>query len=187
MAAFHGVMRLPLPKQTEATYSDDEVNLTISLFSLVVDPLSISVSWNICGNKALRIVFYSQEEDEAPGAAVAPTCRAPPYGKRVSAGFVPRAPEDFGDGGAYPEIHVAQYPLDLGRKVREPRPSGNLLYICPDPARFLQDKGGSGLQVALQVGGDGKVRYDAIVKQGVNATRNVFARYEDMVEKVENP
>ena len=40
------------------------------------------------------------------------------------------------------------------------------------------------MQVALQVGGDGKVRYDAIVKQGANAGKTVFSRYEDMVEKV---
>ena len=50
---------------------------------------------------------------------------------------------------------------------------------------FVQDNKGSGSQqVALQVGGDGKVRYDAIVKQGANSSRTVFSRYEDMVEKV---
>ena len=31
----------------------------------------------------------------------------PPYGKR--AGFVPKSEIDFGDGGAFPEIHVYQY------------------------------------------------------------------------------
>ena len=33
----------------------------------------------------------------------------PPYGAR--SGFVPRTINDFGDGGAFPEIHVAQFPL----------------------------------------------------------------------------
>jgi SNW domain-containing protein 1 len=37
----------------------------------------------------------------------------PPYLKRK--GFVPRKPDDFGDGGAFPEIHVSQYPLNMGR------------------------------------------------------------------------
>lgn len=37
----------------------------------------------------------------------------PPYGRRK--GFIPRIKEDFGDGGAFPEIHIAQYPLDMGR------------------------------------------------------------------------
>merc|ERR1719341_2407169 len=38
---------------------------------------------------------------------------APPYGKR--GGWIPRTVEDFGDGGAFPEVHVAQYPLNMGR------------------------------------------------------------------------
>ncbi|KAI5281908.1 mRNA splicing protein, partial [Ascosphaera acerosa] len=38
----------------------------------------------------------------------------PAYGHR--AGWRPRNPEDFGDGGAFPEIPVAQYPLDMGKK-----------------------------------------------------------------------
>ena len=37
----------------------------------------------------------------------------PPYGQRAS--YVPRRREDYGDGGAFPEIHIAQYPLDMGR------------------------------------------------------------------------
>ncbi|XP_030873393.1 SNW domain-containing protein 1 [Leptonychotes weddellii] len=40
----------------------------------------------------------------------------PPYGYRK--GWIPRLLEDFGDGGAFPEIHVAQYPLDMGRKKK---------------------------------------------------------------------
>lgn len=46
-------------------------------------------------------------------AASAPRQQVPPYGRRQS--FVPRAPEDFGDGGSFPEIHVAQFPLEMGR------------------------------------------------------------------------
>ncbi|KAK0934765.1 mRNA splicing protein, partial [Friedmanniomyces endolithicus] len=38
----------------------------------------------------------------------------PPYGQR--SGWRPRNPEDFGDGGAFPEVPVAQYPLDMGKK-----------------------------------------------------------------------
>ena len=37
----------------------------------------------------------------------------PPYGKREN--YVPRRIEDYGDGGAFPEIHITQYPLDMGR------------------------------------------------------------------------
>ena len=38
----------------------------------------------------------------------------PPYGRR--GGWIPRTLEDYGDGGAYPEINVAQYPLEMGNK-----------------------------------------------------------------------
>jgi SNW domain-containing protein 1 len=47
------------------------------------------------------------------GARAAP-CTAPPQGKRR--GWVPRSQADFGGGGAYPEVHVAQFPLEMGRK-----------------------------------------------------------------------
>ena len=39
--------------------------------------------------------------------------KVPPYGKREN--YIPRRIEDFGDGGAFPEIHIVQYPLDMGR------------------------------------------------------------------------
>lgn len=48
-----------------------------------------------------------------PTALVSAQTIAPPYGQRR--GWVPRNLTDFGDGGAFPEIHVAQYPLDMGR------------------------------------------------------------------------
>ncbi len=30
--------------------------------------------------------------------------------------YQPRTVLDYGDGGAFPEIHMTQFPLDLGRK-----------------------------------------------------------------------
>jgi SNW domain-containing protein 1 len=42
----------------------------------------------------------------------------PPYSQRTSPfPFVPTELNDFNDGGAYPEIHSTQYPLNLGRKT----------------------------------------------------------------------
>ena len=67
---------------------------------------------------------------------------------------------DFGDGGAFPEIHVAQYPLGMGTKED----------------KAAQQKGGV---VALEVGEDGSVRYDAIVKQGANRNRIVQTSLKD--------
>lgn len=52
--------------------------------------------------------------------------------------------QDFGDGGAFPEIHVAQFPLEMGRQKK----TSNAL--------------------AVQVDAEGKIKYDAIAKQGQN-------------------
>jgi SNW domain-containing protein 1 len=80
----------------------------------------------------------------------------PPYGKR--SGWRPRGQEDFGDGGAFPEIPVAQYPLDMGRKGQS---SSNAL--------------------AVQVDAEGKVKYDAIARQGHNDQRIVHASFKDLI------
>lgn len=50
-----------------------------------------------------------QQEKQAKKTTVV----IPPYLKRQR--FIPRTLEDFGDGGAFPEIHIAQYPLNMGR------------------------------------------------------------------------
>lgn len=52
--------------------------------------------------------------------------------------------QDFGDGGAFPEIHVAQFPLEMGRQKK----TSNAL--------------------AVQVDAEGKIKYDAIARQGQN-------------------
>ena len=70
--------------------------------------------------------------------------KIPPYGQR--SGYVPREPEDFGDGGAFPEIHIKQYPLDMGRKNVQKSTSG---------------------QVALRVNEKGEVQYDAILRENM--------------------
>lgn len=81
----------------------------------------------------------------------------PPYGQR--SGWRPRNPEDFGDGGAFPEVPMAQYPLDMGRK------------------------GGSSSSnaLALQVDHEGKVKYDAIARRGHGEGRVVHASFKDLI------
>ncbi|KAM4013863.1 SNW domain-containing protein 1 [Anomaloglossus baeobatrachus] len=81
----------------------------------------------------------------------------PPYGHRK--GWVPRSLEDFADGGAFPEIHVAQYPLEMGRKKR----MSNAL--------------------AVQVDAEGKIKYDAIARQGQSKEKVIFSKYTDLVPK----
>ncbi|KAG4105458.1 hypothetical protein H8356DRAFT_1634830 [Neocallimastix lanati (nom. inval.)] len=83
----------------------------------------------------------------------------PPYRHRK--GFIPRTVEDFGNGGAFPEIHVVQYPLDMGRKK--------------------SIKTSSTKTLPLQVDGDGKIRYDAILKQGHSNNRIIHSQLKDIV------
>ncbi|KIV86079.1 pre-mRNA-processing protein 45 [Exophiala sideris] len=82
---------------------------------------------------------------------------APPYGQR--SGWRPRNAEDFGDGGAFPEIPVAQYPHDMGRKGTAS--TSNAL--------------------AIQVDAEGKVKYDAITRQGHNENRIIHSSFKDLI------
>lgn len=65
---------------------------------------------------------------------------APPYGHRK--GWIPRSQEDFGDGGAYPEVPIAQYPLGMGMKKTTAK------------------------SLAVSLDAQGKIKYDAIARQG---------------------
>lgn len=96
-------------------------------------------------------------------AVAVPSHRGPPpYGKRH--GWVPRSLADFGDGGAFPEVHVAQYPMDMGKT-----PANQKI-------------------VALQVGADGKVAWDAVLKQGAAKDKlAMWTRPEDLREKWSKP
>lgn len=86
--------------------------------------------------------------------------RIPPYGQREN--FRPRLPEDFGNGGSFPEIEIAQFPLDMGRKDK----------------MNAERKGGA---LTLQVDSDGNVKYDAIARQGHSDDRIVHSSFKDLV------
>ncbi|KRT81670.1 hypothetical protein AMK59_6058 [Oryctes borbonicus] len=82
---------------------------------------------------------------------------APPYGQRR--GWVPRKQSDYGDGGAFPEIHVAQYPLDMGLKNKES--TSNAL--------------------AVKLDAEGKVKYDVIARQGHSKDKIVYSKLSDLL------
>jgi SNW domain-containing protein 1 len=85
----------------------------------------------------------------------------PPYGRRK--GWVPRSVEDFGDGGAFPEIHVAHYPRNMGKETTKKKKSEGT--------------------VALQLDSEGKIRFDAIARQGHAKDKVVYTKLSDMKEK----
>src|ERR1700712_5062975 len=80
----------------------------------------------------------------------------PPYGQRT--GWRPAGPDDFGDGGAFPEVPVAQYPLDMGRKTTS---SSNAL--------------------ALKVDAEGKVDYEALARRGHSDSRIIHSSFKDLI------
>lgn len=86
---------------------------------------------------------------------------APPYLRRQN--FVPRRAEDFGDGGSFPEVHVAQYPLDMGR---------------PDGIQ-------SNKTLAVTVNSEGSINYDAILRQGANRDKIIYSDHKSLLPKVD--
>ena len=93
----------------------------------------------------------------SPSTALVSASRtAPPYGKRK--GWIPRNLEDFGDGGAFPEIHVAQFPLNLGR---------------------TEDSRSNAL--AVQLDATGKVKYDVLARQGNRKDKIIFSKFTDLL------
>lgn len=106
--------------------------------------------------------WFKRLDDDKAVAVVTKFKEPPPYRKRM--GFIPRRIEDYGDGGAFPEIHVVQYPLDMGRK--EQKQTSKVL--------------------SLTVDGNGNVAYDAIVKQGENRSKIVYSQHKDLVPKLQD-
>nr|CDS32800.1 SNW domain containing 1 [Hymenolepis microstoma]CUU97437.1 hypothetical transcript [Hymenolepis microstoma] len=104
-----------------------------------------------------RIVDADADFVSTSSHAIVQKFNVPPYGHRKH--FFPRNPEDFGDGGAFPEIHMPQYPLGMGQQ----KTSSNALVMKTDK--------------------DGKVRYDEIVRQGHSKDRVVYSKFSDLLPK----
>jgi len=99
----------------------------------------------------------ARQEEHRDTQLVTASRAAPPYGKRK--GWIPRTVEDFGDGGAFPEIHVAQYPLNLGRGEEQTKTT----------------------QLAVQLDATGKVKYDILARQGNRKDKVVYSKFSDLL------
>lgn len=109
--------------------------------------------------------------------------------------FVPRGLRDFDDGGAFPEIHVAQYPRHMGNPHLAKKRAGG-----GGGGAAAGGAGGSGGNsnnsntantpsgrvaasnnlLSVQVDSAGAVSYDALVAGGTNASQRVYARHSDL-------
>ncbi|KAK6523859.1 mRNA splicing protein [Arthrobotrys megalospora] len=131
--------------------------LTKSLLSALPAPKQSSSSNDAAPTKPSgpRIVGANSAESQLVLKRTGP----PPYGQRAN--WRPKSVEDYGDGGAFPEIPIAQYPLEMGRKPTATKSRNNAL--------------------ALEVDEQGIVKYDAIARQGHNDKRIVHASFKDLI------
>eukprot|EP00457_Paulinella_chromatophora_P004285 gb/GEZN01004297.1/.p1 GENE.gb/GEZN01004297.1/~~gb/GEZN01004297.1/.p1 ORF type:complete len:603 (-),score=114.18 gb/GEZN01004297.1/:182-1894(-) len=104
-------------------------------------------------------VLMVREDAKPTPMEETPTFEPPPYGHRQ--GFKPTAPEDFGDGGAFPEIHMLQYPRRMGKPGED-----NGMAVVP-----------------LSVDETGAVKYDAVARVGHKAKKHVYSTYDALVPK----
>ena len=79
-------------------------------------------------------------------------------------------PNGVSTGGAFPEIHVAQYPLDMGR---------------PDKGAGGSGTGGGGQTLALTVNAEGDINYDAVLTQSRNSQKWLQTTHKALVPKVD--
>jgi SNW domain-containing protein 1 len=111
----------------------------------------------------------------------------PEQRKKAPKLFVPRSTSDFDDGGAFPEIHVAQYPRNMGnphlnkRKVgsADQNTSGN-----NSNNRQLAIPGSSSSTtkaiVNVQIDSDGNKDFTSLVRGGTNSDKKVYAHHRDL-------
>ncbi|BFZ54554.1 mRNA splicing protein [Savitreella phatthalungensis] len=85
--------------------------------------------------------------------------QAPEYGRRRN--WRPSSDDVFGDGGAYPEVPIAQYPRGMGRESQTQQQSGKSL--------------------ALQLTNSGKVDYSVIARQGQSEDKIIHSSYKDLI------
>ena len=82
------------------------------------------------------------------------------YGSRAGGRFAPKSPDDFADGGAYPEVHQVQYPRGFGAKGAS-KPGG--------------------LQVTMDASGN--ANFDAIVTRGKDPNREIHTGHDALVPR----
>lgn len=91
---------------------------------------------------------------------------APSYLAR--SGFLPKSAVHFADGGAYPEIHVAQYPPGLG---------------LVSSIKGVAKSSVSGGVATVTVTSSGDANFDSIVSEGIGRDKIVHTKHAEVVPK----
>nr|GFB04800.1 SNW/SKI-interacting protein-like [Tanacetum cinerariifolium]GFB12505.1 SNW/SKI-interacting protein-like [Tanacetum cinerariifolium] len=106
--------------------------------------------------------YNASKHEDNRDAFIKPKC-VPLYGTQERLIYRPSTAQDFGDGGAFPDIHYAQYPLDMGRKKDSSSGRKTLPYCFDNLGNFT---------------------CDAIVKQNENAKKIVYSKHRDQIPKI---
>jgi len=113
--------------------------------------------------------------------AAAELSRLPPLERKKKKLFVPRSLKEFDDGGAFPEIHVAQYPRHMGNPhLKKKKGRAATKSSGGASAGMSAIASASRAIVNVEVDKNGEISYDAIVKGGTNSDKTVYSRYEDL-------
>lgn len=104
--------------------------------------------------------YSAPTEDER--SEIIKTKHIPLYNTPERLKYRPSKAQDFGDGGAFPEIHYAQYPLDMGKKKDTSGPK----------------------TLPVTVDNHGNLTFDAIVKQNENSKKIVYSQHRDIIPKI---
>lgn len=156
MSAIHEMSTPGDQDDVDATGRSTELALTVAGNGESVVPIKKT------NNRINKAPMYEQR-----CKAAAEVSRMPAAERKKKKLFVPRSLKDFDDGGAFPEIHVAQYPRHMGNP------------------HLKKKKGVAGAStsraiVNVEVDKDGEISYDAIVKGGTNSGKTVYSRYEHL-------
>lgn len=151
------------------------IELIMSLSSALPPPINVTYD---PGN-----IERSLRNAPSVGALVSAKVAAPPYGQRK--GWIPRLEADFGDGGAFPEITVVQYPLGKPKIELNYKTIESHIDLC----QFVifigmgapQNVGKKSNALALQTDATGKIRYDAIARQGHGKDKIVYSNISQLL------
>jgi hypothetical protein len=108
--------------------------------------------------------------------------------------FVPRSILDFDDGGAFPEIHVAQYPKHMGNPHKTVKGHPSHPGHPTDQRRLFRNNNNSNHAIldaassvsttqalaTVQIDAHGNKDYTSLLKGGTNTSRKVYAHYTDL-------
>ena len=116
--------------------------------------------------------------------------RLPPAQRKEKKLFVPRSISDFDNGGAFPEIHVAQYPKHMGnphlnKQRTDVGLNGNGKGTSKKNSMSKSAMIGSSSSttqaiISVETDVEGNKDYTSLVRSGTNTDKKVYANYSDL-------